>query len=177
MKNYQSASVIARAIFLVAFAVVLGLAGQVVGAQNIDIYKEVMAKRETIVWKPAPASLIPEPVCSLLQVCGGNPDKFIALAPTTENGQRVARGLFLTKDAKKNDAVMMLDQGLDIYFFLLNQDGSLQKAAYRQAGGTSWLLMANSLAQPAFEKDKKIWHDRVAQLGGAPAASPAATKQ
>jgi len=169
----QSRSFLMRGLFFLAVACLIGLAGKIVSAQQINLYKEVMAKKDTIVWKPAPETLIPAPVCNVLQVCGGNPDKFIALAPVTENGQKVARGLFLTKDAKKNDVVMMLDQGLDVYFFTINPDGSLQKAAYHQAGATSWLLMANSLAQPTFAKDAKIWHDRVAQLGGAPAAAPA----
>jgi hypothetical protein len=174
MKNHRSHSFFTRSLFLWAVPVVLGLTGQFVAAQTggqYNLFKEIMAKKDTIVWKNAPDSLIPEPVCSLLQVCAGNPDKFIALAPVTEGGQRIARGLFLTKDAKHSDAVMFLDQGLDVYFFLMSPDGTLQKAAYHQAGGTSWLPIASSLAQPAFDKDKKIWHDRVAQLGGAPAAA------
>jgi hypothetical protein len=176
MKNHISHSSIARILFLLAVPAVLGLAGQLVAAQTggqYNLFKEVMAKKDTIVWKDAPDNLIPPTVCNLLQVCAGNPDKLIVLAPTTENGLKVGRGLILTKmqDAKHTDTLMMLNQSLDIYFFLVSGDGTLQKAAYRQAGGTSWLAMASSLAQPAFDKDKKMWHDRVAQLGGAPAAA------
>jgi hypothetical protein len=174
MKNHISRSFIARILFLLAIPTALALAGQLVAAQTggqYNLFKEVMAKKDTIVWKNAPDNFIPTPVCTLLQVCGGNPDKFIALAPVTEGGQKVGRGLFLTKDAKHADSIMLLNQALDVYFFLVSPDGTLQKAAYHQAGATSWLPIANSLAQPAFDKDKKIWHDRIAQLGGAPAAA------
>jgi hypothetical protein len=177
MKNLISRSFFRRTLFLLVFSAVLGLAGQLVSAQTgaqYNLFKEVMAKKDTIVWKNAPDTLIPAPVCTLLQVCAGNPDRFIALAPVTEGGQKVARGLFLTKDAKRSETVMMLYQALDVYFFLVSPDGTLQKAAYHQAGATSWLPIANSLAQPAFDKDKKIWHDRIAQLGGAPAPAAAA---
>ncbi|HYL83929.1 MAG TPA: hypothetical protein VE263_06830 [Candidatus Angelobacter sp.] len=175
MKN-ESGSFLTRGLFLLAITCLIGLAGQIVSAQQADLYKEVMAKKETIVWKPAPANLMPAPVCNILQVCAGEPDKVIALPIATENGQKVQRGLILTKmqDAKHTDAIVMLNQSLDIYFFVVAPDGSLQKTAYHQAGGATWLAMANSLAQPIFAKDEKIWHDRVAQLGGAPAAAPAA---
>jgi hypothetical protein len=180
MKSHISHSFLTRALFSLAIPAVLGLAGQLVSAQTAgqyNVFKEVMAKKDAIVWREAPENLIPAPVCNLLQACAGNPDKLIVLAPTTENGQKVGRGLILTKlqDAKHSDALLMLDQGLDVYFFLVSPDGTLQKAAYHQAGGTSWLAIASSLAQPTFDKDKKLWHDRVAQLGGAPAAAkPAA---
>jgi hypothetical protein len=180
MKNHISHSFLTRALFLLAIPAVLGLAGQLVAAQTAgqyNVFKEVMAKKDAIVWREAPENLIPAPVCNLLQACAGSPDKLIVLPPTTENGQKVGRGLILTKlqDAKHSDALLMLDQGLDVYFFLVSPDGTLQKAAYHQAGGTSWLAIASSLAQPTFDKDKKMWHDRVAQLGGAPAAAkPAA---
>ncbi len=182
MKRHKSRSLFSRALFLLAIPSMLGLAGQMVAAQTAgqyNLFKEVMAKKDTIVWKDAPDTLTPAPVCSLLQVCAGNPDKLIALAPVTEGGQRVGRGLILTKmqDAKHSDAVLLLNQSLDIYFFLVSPDGTLQKAAYHQAGAQSWLPIANSLAQPAFDKDKKIWHDRVAQLGGAPAAPKPAAAQ
>jgi hypothetical protein len=171
MKNHPMRSRIARALFVLAAVTITALAGQIVSAQQYNLYKEVMAKKDTIVWKNAPENLIPAPVCNILQVCAGNPDKLIALPPATENGQRVGRGLILTKmqGGKPTDAIVMLDQSLDIYFFLVSPDGTLQKVAYHQAGSPSWLAMATSLAQPAFDKDKKIWHDRVAQLGGAPA--------
>jgi len=179
MKNHRSRSFFPYALFLLALPVALGVAVQAVAAQSgaapYNLYKEVMAKKDTIVWKDAPGK-IPAQVCNLIQVCAGNPDKVIALPTATEGGKPVVRGLFLTKaqDAKNSDAIVMLDQSLDIYFFLVSPDGTLQKAAYHQSGAPSWLLIANSLAQPAFDKDKKVWHDRVAQLGGA-APKPAGT--
>jgi hypothetical protein len=168
MNNDRSRSFLPYALFLLLIPSVLGLVGQVVAAQSsgeqYNLFKEVAAKKDKIVWKNAPSNLIPPSVCTFLQVCGGNPDKFIALPPVTENGQKVGRGLFLTKDAQGKDAVMMLNQALDIYFFLLSPDGTLQKAVYREAG-KPWLVIANSLAQPKFNKDKQIWHDRIARLG------------
>jgi hypothetical protein len=171
MNKNRSFSLLPHVLFLLTIAFVLGLACQGAAAQaggQYNLFKEVMAKKDTIVWRNAPGNFIPPSVCRLLQVCGGNPDKFIALPPATENGQRVGRGLILTKDANHNDAVMLLNQSLDIYFFLLSPEGNLQKTAYREAG-KSWLVIANSLAQPIFDKDKQIWHDRVEKLGGAPA--------
>jgi hypothetical protein len=163
-------------VLVVLMVSVLGLAGQAGFAQSApasqyNLFKEVISKKDTIVWKNAPDDLVPAQVCTMLMVCAGSPDKFIALPATTEKGLKVARGLFLTKtqDPKHSDAVMLLNQSLDLYFFIVSADGNLQKAAYRESG-KGWLIIANSLAQPIFDKDKKIWHDRVAQLGGAPAA-------
>jgi hypothetical protein len=169
----QSRSFLIRGFFFLAVPCLIGLAGQGVSAQQINLYKDVMAKKDTIVWKTAPETLIPAPVCNLLQICAGNPDKVITLPIATEKGMKVSRGLILTKmqDPKHTDAVVMLHQGLDAYFFVVAPDGSLQKAAYHQAGPGSWILMASSLAKPTFDTDNKAWNDRVAQLGGAPAAT------
>ena len=53
MKNHISRSFIARILFLLAIPTVLGMAGQLVGAQagGYNLFKEVMAKKDTIVWK------------------------------------------------------------------------------------------------------------------------------
>jgi hypothetical protein len=177
MKDNRIRTLFPSVLVAVVMVSVLGLAGQTGFAQSApasqyNLFKEVMAKKDTIVWKNAPDNLLPAQACTLLQACAGSPDKFIATPAVTENGQQVARGLFLTKtqDPKHGDAVMLLDQSLDLYLFLVSPDGNLQKAAYRETG-KSWLVISNSLAQPIFDKDKKIWHDRVAKLGGAPPAS------
>ena len=160
MKENRLRTLSPGVLFVVVMVSVLGLAGQAGFAQSApggqyNLFKEVIAKRDTIVWKNAPEDLIPAPVCTMLMVCAGSPDKFIATPATTEKGQKVARGLFLTKTQDKHsDAVMLLDQSLDLYFFLVSPDGNLQKAAYRESG-KSWLIIANSLAQPIFDKDKK----------------------
>ncbi len=57
MKNHISRSFLTRALFLLAIPAVLGLAGQLVAAQTgaqYNLFKEVMAKKDTIVWKDAP---------------------------------------------------------------------------------------------------------------------------
>ena len=78
MKNHISRSLFKRALFLLAVPAVLGLAGQLVGAQTggqYNLFKEVMAKKDTIVWKDAPENLIPAPVCSpSCKLCAGSPD-------------------------------------------------------------------------------------------------------
>jgi len=145
------------------------------GAGSFNLYKEVMDKKNTIVWHEAPAQAIPDDVCGILQVCGGT-TKVIALPATMEGGQKVLRGLFLTPsaDAKHTDLVVLERQSSsDNYFYLVGPDGNLQKAAFVQLGSKQWSPIAVSLAKDQFDKDKKIWHDRVLKLG-APAAAAAA---
>jgi hypothetical protein len=157
-------------ILLVAFAAPqpMAMAGQSAkgSGSSYDLYKEVTAGKTKIVWKAAPANAIPEAVCSLLGVCGGE-TKLIVLPVATEGGQRVGRGLFLTQTTgtKKSDAVLLERQTpTEIYFLLVSPNGGLDKAAYRELG-KGWLVIANALARPTFNKEKQIWHEHLAKLG------------
>jgi len=141
----------------------LGLAGQ---AKPTNLFKEVMDRKEKIVWKNAPANAIPHDVCVILQACAGAPDKLIALPKVTEAGKQVARGLFWsrTNDAQKADVVIILRQTpVDAYFFSLGPDGAVQKAAY-WANGKPWVPMGAAISRSISEKDKQVWLDHVAKL-------------
>jgi hypothetical protein len=139
-------------------------------AGSYNLTKEVMDKKGAITWKNAPSTAIPQEVCNILAVCAG-PIKLIVLPKVTEGGVVVARGLFLTQDAKHADVIVLAHQALatDTYYFLVSSDGNLAKAAYAQVTSTSWQLMGNALSQPTFEKDKAAWQKGLAKLGGAPA--------
>ena len=151
----------------------LSLSGQ---AAQGNLFKEVVDHKAKIVWKNAPATAIPQDVCTILQACAAGPDKLIALPKVTEAGKQVARGLFLshTNDAKKADMVILLRQTpTDAYFFSVAPDGSIQKAAYWTTG-KPWVQMGAALSKPVFDKDKQIWLQQVGKLGSGPATAPAA---
>lgn len=170
MKNAGVRRLFLPVILCVVFAAPqpMAMAGQAAkqsgGAYNL--YKEVSAGKGKIVWRKAPANAIPDSVCALLEVCAGE-TKLIVLPPATEGGQKVGRGMFLTRarGAKGADAVVLERQTLtEIYFMLVSPNGGLEKAAYRELG-KQWLVIANSLARPTFNKEKKIWHDHLVKLG------------
>jgi len=71
--------------------------------------------------------------------------------------------LFLT-EVKKQQTIILEHQvpGSEVYFFQLGPDGSLQKTAYLETGKT-FLVIANSLAQPIFQADMKDWQAWVAK--------------
>jgi hypothetical protein len=156
--------------FVVAGA--LGLAGQ---AKPTNLFKEVADRKGKIVWKAAPANSIPPDVCTILAACVGGGDKLIAMPKATEGGKQIARGLFLSHDAKKADVVVLLRQTpTDAYFFSVAPDGTLQKAAYWTTG-KSWVQMGTSLSRPVFEKDNQVWLDYVVKISsGSAATAPAA---
>lgn len=135
-----------------------------------NVSKEIMDHKDALNWKPA-ANGIPADVCTMLQVCGSTP-KVIALPRTTEGGQPVLRGVFLTQDDKHAEVLVLeRDTAVDRYYFLLTAQGTLAKAAYAQVGSTSWVPVGMALAGPAFDKDKVVWHDWVSKLGTGPAAA------
>ena len=142
-------------------------------AGSYNLTKEVMDKKGAIVWKTVPATAIHQDVCNMFAVCTG-PMKLITLPKATEGGTVVARGLFLTQDAKHADVVVLERQGSqDTYFFLLSGDGTLTKVAYAQVTSTSWQLMGNTVSGPTFEKEKAAWQKGLAKLGTAPAPAAA----
>jgi hypothetical protein len=143
-------------------------AGKGAPAGQYNIVKEITDHKDTLNWKAAPNG-IPSDVCAILQVCNGT-TKVIALPRSTEGGQPVARGVFLTQDDKKAEVLVLERQTpVDEYFFLLTPQGTLAKAAYAQVGSKSWLPVGMALGGPVFDKDKVVWHNWASKLGTAAA--------
>jgi hypothetical protein len=157
--------------FGLVLASAVGLAGQ---ATPGNLHKEVVDRKARIAWRNAPQNSLPAEMCTILQGCAGAPDRVIALPPVTEAGKRVARGLFLSRSTTgtRADLVILSNQTpTEAYFFALNADGTLQRAAYWTTG-KPWVQIGTALARPVFEKDKQVWLDHLAKLGAAPAAAP-----
>ena len=153
---------------ILAWQLPANLRAQAGGQYNVS--KEIMDHKGMLNWKPA-ANGIPSDVCTILQVCNGE-TKVVALPRATEGGLPIARGVFLTQDAKHMDVLVLERQSpADIYFFLLSPQGTLAKAAYAQVGGTSWVPMGMALADPMFKKDTVVWHNWASKLGTGPAAA------
>src|SRR5437016_13703281 len=95
------AAVVLSTIFAVAQPVLLaGPAPAAQAAANFNLFKDVSAKKDVIVWKAAPSNALPNDVCNILSVCSG-PIKLIAMPPATEKGQKVGREMFKAQDTKK----------------------------------------------------------------------------
>jgi hypothetical protein len=174
MTSAKSRGTLLLALFFVMTVTLLPkLAGQAKPAsapsQSANLFKEVLNHKGQIQWKSAPPPGIPTQVCLMLKVCQGKEAaKFVALPRSTEGGQPVGRGLYLsgTGDPKNPDAVLLEHETMsEIYFFLLSPDGNLAKTAFIQRGGSSWMSLASLLAKPAFEKDQKAWLDSVMKIG------------
>lgn len=137
---------------------------------QVNVTKDIMDHKGILNWKPA-ANGIPQDVCTILQVCNGE-TKLVVLPRTTEGGLPIARGVFLTQDAKKMDVLVLERQSTaDTYYFLVTPQGTLAKAAYAQVGGTSWVPMGMALADPTFKKDAAVWHNWASKLGAGPATA------
>jgi hypothetical protein len=126
------------------------------GQSNGNFLKEVMDHQGQITWITYKTPTLPDDVCTLLSACSGPPAKVAALPVATIHGRKTGRALFLTQ-VKKQTAIILEHQTLsETYFFQLGPDGSLQKTAYLEPGKT-YLVIANSLAQPIFQADMKDW--------------------
>jgi hypothetical protein len=151
--------------FVVALA--LQVAGQ---ATSGNLFKDVVERKNDIQWRTYNAPKLPEQVCNLLSVCTGEKEepKVVTLAPATIDGRRVGRGLFLTqvKDPQHPAVVLEHQTTSEAYFFLLSPQGNLQRTVYLEQG-KPFLVIANELARPAFERDKKDWLEWASKLGPA----------
>jgi hypothetical protein len=135
-------------------------------SQQVNLSKEILDHKDKIQWRPAANPGLPPEVCSLLQACSGDMPKFYTLPLATIDGRKVGRAVYLTT-AKGKDALILEHQTRsDAYFFLLGPDGNIQKTVYLEQG-KPFFLIANELAQPTFDKDKKDWHDWASKLGSA----------
>jgi hypothetical protein len=141
--------------------------GSAPAAQQFNVTKDILDHKDTLNWKPAPDSAIPADVCYMFQVCVGA-TKVIALPAATEGGTKVARGVFLTQDAKHADVLVLARQTpTERYYFLLSSQGTLVKVAYAQLTSASWVPMGIAVAQPTFDKDKVVWHTWASKLSTA----------
>lgn len=153
--------------FLLTLVFSFQLAGQAKTAGNF--VKQVLDHKADVTWITYKTPTLPDDVCTLLSVCTGPAAKVAALPPATIGGRKVGRALFLTE--LKNQQVIVLEHQVpsrEVYFFLLGPDGALQKTAYLE-DGKSFLVIANSLAQPTFNADMKDWSEWASKLGSAKA--------
>jgi len=128
-----------------------------------NFVKDVMDHKGEIQWITYKTPTLPDDVCTMLSTCTGPAAKVAALPPATIRGRKVGRALFLT-EVKKQPAIILEHQipNSAVYFFQLGSDGSLQKTAYLEEG-KSFIVIANSLAQPIFQADMKDWQAWVAK--------------
>ena len=155
--------------FLIPIFLILGFSLQAAGqAKQGNLFKTVVDHKDDIQWRTYNAPKLPEDVCNLLSVCTGEKaePKVFTLAPTTINGHKAGRGLFLTqaKDPQHPAIVLEHQTSMDAYFFLVSPDGKLAKTVYLESG-KPFLLIANELAQPVFQRDQKDWLDWAEKLG------------
>ncbi|MGD0964003.1 MAG: hypothetical protein ABSA57_08910 [Candidatus Acidiferrales bacterium] len=155
--------------FSVACFLVLASSIRVAGQSKPsgNFVKDVLDHKGEIQWITYKTPTLPDDVCTLLSACTGPAAKVAALPPATIRGRKVGRALFLT-EVKKQPTIILEHQipNSEVYFFQLGPDGSLQKTAYLEQGKT-FLVIANSLAQPIFQADIKDWQAWVARPGPA----------
>ena len=144
----------------ILLGLVVSLTSSIQAAGNF--VKDVMDKKGEIQWITYKTPTLPDDVCTLFSACTGAAAKVAALPPATIHGRKVGRALFLT-EIKKQPVIVLEHQvpGSEVYFFQLGPDGGLQKTAYLEQG-KSFIIIANSLAQPIFQEDMKD----LASLGG-----------
>ena len=151
--------------FPIACILVLASSIYVAGqpAPSGNFVKDVMDHKSEIQWITYKTPTLPDDVCTILSACTGPAAKVAALPPATIHGRKVGRALFLT-EVKKQPTIILEHQipNSEAYFFQLGPDGSLQKTAYLEQGKT-FLIIANSLAQPIFQADMKDWQAWVAK--------------
>jgi hypothetical protein len=153
-------------LFALVFSVQFAMQAEAAG----NFVKQVLDHQANVTWITYKTPTIPDDVCTALSVCSGPAAKVAALPPATIGGRKVGRALFLTQ-LKNQPAILLEHQvpGREVYFFLLATDGSLQKTAYLE-DGKSFIVIANSLAQPIFNADMKDWSAWADKLGSAKAA-------
>jgi hypothetical protein len=137
-------------------------------SQPYNLNQEILDHKDKVEWRPAANPGLPPEVCNLLKACSGDNStlKFYTLPPATIDGRKVGRAVYLTNVKGKDTLILEHQTRSDAYFFLLGPDGSFQKAVYLEQGKPFYLI-ANELAQPTFDKDRKDWQDWASKLGAA----------
>jgi hypothetical protein len=172
MNNAPLRRLIFVALFFFTLARSAGFAAQTKPSSSVsqpyNLTQEILDHKDKVEWRPATNPGLPPEVCSLLKACSGDSAalKFYTLPPATIDGRKVGRAIFLTSVKGKDALIVEHQTRSDAYFFLLGPDGNFQKAVYYEQGKPFYLI-ANELAQPTFDKDKKDWHDWSSKLGTA----------
>ena len=172
MNNTPLRRLIVVALFFFTLACSAGFAAQTKPSSSVsqpyNLTQEILDHKDKVEWRPATNPGLPPEVCSLLKACSGDSAalKFYTLPPATIDGRKVGRAIFLTSVKGKDALIVEHQTRSDAYFFLLGPDGNFQKAVYLEQGKPFYLI-ANELAQPTFDKDKKDWHDWASKLGTA----------
>ena len=161
MDRNQHRATLALGLFLLVFAFSI----QPVARAQSNFVKQVTGHQADVTWITYKTPTLPDDVCTLLSACSGPAAKVAALPPATIGGRKVGRALFLTQ-VKNQPAIILEHQvpGSEVYFFLLGPDGGLLKTAYLE-NGKSFIVIANSLAQPKFQADMKDWQSWAQKLG------------
>lgn len=137
---------------------------------GVNLYQDVMAHQASLKWVSAPADNYPDDVCNYLHACSsdGSAPRAVVLPVTTIGGHRTARAVYLVKikDPKQPEAVVFEHQTAgQTYFFRVGPDGNIMYTAYYESG-RSWLLIANQLGQPVFDKDAPDWQAALSKPTG-----------
>jgi hypothetical protein len=127
-------------------------------APAVNLYQDVMSHKASINWQNAPAENYPDDACSVIDACSADRSapKVFVLPSATIDGHRVGRAVYLVK-VKGSEALVFEHQSSStVYFFRVGPDGNIMKTAYFERGG-NWLLIANQLGQPIYNKDAVDW--------------------
>lgn len=172
MNRGSSAVVFLSAVALISAGIFVNngsAAAKQAASANFNLYQEVMSHKAGINWQNAPGDNYPYDACNYLAACSADRSapKVFVLPVTAINGRRTARAVYLvkTKDPKEPEAVVFEHQSTSqTYFFRLAPDGSISRTAYLESG-KPWLLIANQLGQPIFNRDSADWHAALAKIG------------
>ena len=172
MNNTRLRGLILVALFYLILASSRGLEAQAKpsssASQQPSLTQEILDHKDKVEWRPATNPGLPPEVCKFLQACSGDQAaaRLYTLPLATIDGRKVGRAVYLTTVKGKDALILEHQTRSEAYFFLLGPDGNFQKAVYLEQGKPFYLI-ANELAQPTFDKDKKDWQDWASKLGSA----------
>ncbi len=135
---------------------------------GVNLYQDVMSHEGSLTWVTGSSDNYPDDACGYLDACSASgAPKVYVLPVATIDGHRVGRAVYLvkTKDPKGPAVVFEHQTSGQTYFFRVAPDGSILHTAYLERGNV-WLLIANSLGQPVFNKDAPDWHAALTKTGG-----------
>jgi hypothetical protein len=140
------------------------------GHLNQNLFDEVMVRKNQLAWDRQNGDTLPSGLCdALFSNCLNKKLPFKILAYPLEVPGREEQGALVlswTVDQDHPDIVMLasVTEG-DATFFLLSNEGTLLKTAYRTKTGT-WVSLSNSVARDHFERERNQWHKWLVSLDG-----------